>query len=419
MSTNIEKAYQLAKESYEALGVSAEAAMTRLDALSLSLHCWQGDDVGGFENQGAALSGGIQATGNYPGKARTPEELRADLEKAMAMIPGPMKVNLHASYAEMSGHFVDRDQLTPKQFEAWAQWAVAKGIGLDFNPTYFSHPKAEAGTLSHPDAGVRRFWIDHGKQCRKISEYFGRTTGKTSLMNIWLPDGFKDLPADSAAPRQRLLEALDDMLKEPIDPRFHRDSVECKLFGIGSEAYVVGSHEFYMGYALSRKVMLTLDAGHFHPTEVISAKLSALLLYLDEVLLHVSRPVRWDSDHVVLLDDETQAIMNEIVRGSYDSRVHIALDYFDASINRVAAWVIGSRNTRKALLRAMLEPTTALRELETCGDRTAVLALTEEYKSSPWSAVWDYYCLTRNVPVGAAWLDQVRRYEADVLTKRS
>ena len=419
MSNNIERAYAMAQEAYEALGISTEAAMARLDTLPLSLHCWQGDDVGGFENQGLGLSGGIAATGNYPGKARTPEELRADLECAMAMIPGPLKVNLHAIYAEMTAGFVDRDQISPKQFENWAQWAVQRSIGLDFNPTYFSHPKADAGTLSHPDAGIRQFWIDHGKQCRKISEYFGRTTGKTSLMNIWLPDGLKDLPADSAAPRQRLMEALDDMLTEKIDPRYHKDAVECKLFGIGSEAYVVGSHEFYMGYALSRKVMLTLDAGHFHPTEVISAKISSLLLYLDELLLHVSRPVRWDSDHVVLLDDETQAIMNEIVRGGYDSRVHIALDYFDASINRVAAWVIGSRNTRKALLKAMLEPSAALRELETCGDRTAVLALTEEYKSAPWAAVWDYYCHTRNVPVGAAWLDQVRRYEADVLTKRA
>jgi L-rhamnose isomerase len=418
MSSRVEKAYELAQEAYSSIGVDTRQAIEKIKKIPLSLHCWQGDDVGGFENFGTGLTGGIAATGNYPGKARTPEELRSDLEAAMALIPGNQKVSLHASYAEMNGKPVDRNKLTSEQFSGWAQWAVGKKIGLDFNPTYFSHPKAGEGTLSHPDKAIRQFWIEHGIACRKIGEYFGKTTGVTCLNNIWLPDGAKDMPADTEAPRQRLMEALDEVLAEKIDPKYNKDAVESKLFGIGSEAYVVGSHEFYMGYAIKRGVLLTLDAGHFHPTEVISAKISALMLYLDEMLLHVSRPVRWDSDHVVLMDDELQAIMAQIVRGGYENRVNIALDYFDASINRVAAWAIGARNTRKALLKAFLEPVTELKRLEAVGDNTSVLALTEEYKSLPWAAVWDYYCLTENVPVGAAWLGQVKEYEAKVLSKR-
>ncbi len=418
MNNRVEQAYALAREAYAAIGVDTEQALQRLDAMVLSLHCWQGDDVTGFENRGGALDGGLAATGNYPGRARTPDELRDDLTKALSIIPGPAKVNLHASYAENRGTFVDRNAIGPEQFEGWAQWAVERGIGLDFNPTYFSHPKAGEGTLSHADPAIRAFWIEHGKACRRIGDYFGRKTGKTCVTNIWLPDGRKDLPADTAGPRERLKAALDDILAQPYDRRYLKDAVESKLFGIGSESYVVGSFEFYMGYALKNDVLLTLDAGHFHPTEVISAKISALMLYLPELLLHVSRPVRWDSDHVVLLDDELRAIMTQVVRGGYEDRVHLALDYFDASINRVAAWAIGARNTRKALLLALLEPADTLKTLEADGDHTAVLALTEEYKALPWAAVWDEYCLRRGVPVGAAWLEETRRYEKEVLSKR-
>ena len=418
MSIRVEKAFELAREAYGVLGVDALQAVNKANSIPLSLHCWQGDDVGGFENFGTGLTGGIAATGNYPGKARTPDELRGDLEAAMALIPGKQKVNLHASYAEMGGKPVDRDRLSPEQFSGWAQWAVGRKIGLDFNPTYFSHPKAGEGTLTHRDPAIRQFWVDHGIACRKIGEYFGRTTGVTCINNIWLPDGAKDMPADSVAPRQRLMESLDAILKEKIDPKYNKDAVESKLFGIGSEAYVAGSHEFYMGYAIRNNMMLTLDAGHFHPTEVISAKIPALMLFLDELLLHVSRPVRWDSDHVVLFDDELNAIMAQIVRGGYESRVNIALDYFDASINRVAAWAIGARNTRKALLKALLEPTAELKKLEEAGDNTSVLALNEEYKSMPWAAVWDYCCLTAGVPVGAEWLAKVKEYEGNVLSKR-
>ena len=414
----VEQAFELASEQFAALGVDTKRAIECTDELPLSLHCWQGDDVTGFENAGLGLSGGLAATGNYPGRARTPDELRADLDLALGLIPGPSKVNLHASYAEVNGTFVDRNQLTPAQFSAWAQWAVGKGIGLDFNPTYFSHAKAGEGTLTHKDDAIRAFWVEHGKACRKIGEYFGKTTGKTCVTNIWLPDGAKDMPADTAAPRERLMQSLDAILAEKIDPAYHKDAVESKLFGIGSESYVAGSFEFYLGYALKRGVMLTLDAGHFHPTEVISAKISSLMLFMDELLLHVSRPVRWDSDHVVLFDDELQAIAQQIVRGGYEKRVNLSLDYFDASINRVAAWAIGARNTRKALLKAFLEPVDQLKKLEADGDNTAVLALTEEGKSLPWAAVWDYYCMTRDIPVGAAWLDDVRKYEKKTLAER-
>lgn len=418
MSSRIENAFALAKEAYASIGVDVEKAMEKLNKVPLSLHCWQGDDVGGFESFGTGLTGGIAATGNYPGKARTPDELRADLELAMSLIPGSKKVNLHASYAEMNGKPVGRDALGEAQFKNWAEWAVAQKIGLDFNPTYFSHPKAEEGTLTHADPAIRQFWVDHGIACRRIGEYFGRTTGQTCITNIWLPDGAKDMPADTEAPRRRLMESLDAILKDKIDPKYNKDAVESKLFGIGSESYVAGSHEFYMGYAMKKGVLLALDAGHFHPTEVISAKISALMLFLDELLLHVSRPVRWDSDHVVLFDDELQAIVGQIVRGGYENRVYIALDYFDASINRVAAWAIGARNTRKALLKALLEPVETLKKLEAAGDRTSVLALTEEYKAMPWAAVWDRYCLQQDVPVGADWLGAVKSYEAKVLSKR-
>ena len=417
---NILKAYEIAKETYGELGVDTEKAIKALDEVVISLHCWQGDDVGGFEDSGDALTGGIMATGNYPGRARTIDELRADLEKAMTFIPGRQKVNLHALYLDNKGKKVDRNEITTEHFESWADWANANNIGLDFNPTLFSHPlSADGFTLSSSDNHIREFWIEHCKRSRKIGEYFGKKTGKTCVTNIWIPDGYKDIPVDRLAPRERLKAALDEILIEKIDKKYNKDSVECKLFGIGSESYVTGSHEFYTGYAASNKdVLLTLDAGHFHPTEVISDKISSLLLFVDELLLHVSRPVRWDSDHVVTLSDELQAIMFEVIRCGALNRVNIALDYFDASINRLAAWVIGTRNAQKALLKAMLEPTAKLKEVEVSGDYSSRLALTEEYKEFPANAVWDYYCLTQNIPVREAWLAEVKKYEADVLLKR-
>lgn len=417
MTASVEAAYLLARDHFAALGVDTEAALARLDRIAISLHCWQGDDVRGFENPQGALTGGIQTSGNYPGRARNADELRADLEMAMAQIPGVQRLNLHAIYLESAAK-VSRDAILPEHFQRWVDWAKEVGIGLDFNPSCFSHPLSDDNmTLSHPDPGIRRFWIDHCKASRKVSAYFGQCLGTPSVMNIWVPDGSKDVPVDRFAPRRRLLEALDEVIAEPLPRQFHKDAVEGKLFGIGAESYTVGSHEFYLAYAISRKVMLCLDAGHFHPTEVISDKLSSVLTFLDEVLLHVSRPVRWDSDHVVMLDDETQAIANELVRGDVLSRVNIGLDYFDASINRIAAWVIGTRNMRKALLRALLEAP-RLAEAERQGDRSARLAFMEEQKSTPWSAVWDFYCENKGVPVGGAWLDRVKVYERGVLSNR-
>ena len=414
----LQPAFERATEYFSETGVDVAAVLSRLDAVPISLHCWQGDDVRGFEDPNAVLTGGIQVSGNYPGRARTPAELRADLDLAMSLIPGKLRLNLHASYLE-AAEKVERDAIEPKHFQNWVDWAKAKGIGLDFNPTLFSHPlAADNRTLSHPDAGIRRFWIDHCKASRRVSEHFGQSLGTPSVMNIWIPDGSKDLPADRFTPRNRLRDALDDILSAPISKALHKDAVEGKLFGIGAEAYTVGSNEFYLAYAAKRGTMLCLDAGHFHPTEVVSDKLSAVLALVDEVLLHVSRPMRWDSDHVVLLDDETQAIASELVRGDVLGRVAIGLDFFDASINRIAAWVVGTRNMRKALLRAMLEPRTALLEAEARDDATLRMALFEEHKSSPWAAVWDYYCATRNAPVGLTWFNAVKTYEQDVLAKR-
>lgn len=416
----ITQAYALARERYAGLGVDTEPAMERLAGISLSLHCWQGDDVRGFEAPERELSGGIAATGNYPGRARNADELRQDLDMAYSLIPGRHRLNLHAIYAETGGRKVERNQLQPEHFSRWVDWAKEKGHGLDFNPTFFSHPLADDGfTLAHPDAGVRQFWIEHSIACRKIGEYFGRELGTPCVTNIWIPDGYKDAPADRLAPRQRLRDALDTLLAENVDSRYNLDAVEGKLFGIGSESYVVGSHEFYFGYALTRHILLCMDAGHYHPTEVVSDKISAALLYLDELLLHVSRGVRWDSDHVVTMTEELQALMAEIVRGGFLDRVHIGLDYFDASIHRVAAWVIGARNALKALLMALLEPTETLRELERAGDFTGRLAMLEESKTMPFNAVWDYYCLQQGVPVGLGFLDALRAYEGQVLTKRS
>lgn len=416
MST-VQQAYELAKKQFADIGVDTEQALALLDQLPISMHCWQGDDVSGFEQGAGALSGGIQTTGNYPGKARTPQELRADLDKAVSLIPGKKRLNLHASYLE-ADHRVDRNEVKPEHFANWVAWAKANNMGLDFNPTYFSHPLSAEATLSHQNKEIRDFWIEHGKACRKISEYFGKELGTASVMNIWIPDGSKDLVVDKFAPRQRLVEALDEIIADKIDAKYHLDAVESKLFGIGVESYTVGSNEFYAAYAVSRGTALCLDAGHFHPTEVISDKISAVMPFVQHLLLHVSRPVRWDSDHVVLLDDETQAIAGEIIRNQLFDRVHIGLDFFDASINRIAAWVIGTRNMQKALLRALLEPTDELRALENARDFGGRLALLEEQKSLPWQAVWDMYCERHNVPVGRRWLDEVRAYEKTVLSQR-
>ncbi|WP_439234856.1 L-rhamnose isomerase [Lonepinella koalarum] len=415
--SNVQQTYQLAQQQFADIGVDTETALNLLDKLPISMHCWQGDDVGGFEQGAGSLTGGIQATGNYPGKARTAVELRADLDKAMSLIPGKKRLNLHASYLEAEQK-IERNEIKPAHFTNWVDWAKQNQLGLDFNPTYFSHPLSEEATLTHANKEIRDFWIEHGKACRKISEYFGKELGTASVMNIWIPDGSKDLVVDKFAPRQRLVESLDAIISEKIDPQYHIDAVESKLFGIGVESYTVGSNEFYATYAATRGTALCLDAGHFHPTESIADKISAVMPFIQHLLLHVSRPVRWDSDHVVLLDDETQAIANEIIRNQLFDRVHIGLDFFDASINRIAAWVIGTRNMQKALLKALLEPTAQLRQLENTRDFTARLALLEEQKSLPWQAVWDMYCERHNVPVGSRWLDDVREYEKTVLSQR-
>lgn len=409
--------YAAASERYAETGVDTDAALNKLAQIPISLHCWQGDDVGGFENAGGELTGGIQVTGKYPGRARTPGELRADLDFAFTLIPGRHRVNLHAIYAETKGR-IERNALEPEHFRNWIDWAAANGLGLDFNPTYFSHPLADGGTLSSADPAIRQYWIEHGIACRRIGEEMGRRLGKTCITNFWMPDGSKDIPADRLSPRRRMKESLDAIFAEKIDPQYNLDAVESKLFGIGAESYTVGSHEFFMGYAVSNRKVLCLDAGHFHPTEVISDKLSSALLYLDDVLLHVSRGVRWDSDHVVTMNDELIAIAEEIVRHGFHKRVHVGLDYFDASINRIAAWTIGTRNMLKALLYALLEPGEKLKELELAGDHTGRLALFEEMKSMPFGAVWDYYCARNNVPVGISWLEKVRQYEKQVLSGR-
>jgi L-rhamnose isomerase len=415
----IEHAYRLSKERYARVGVDTDKALKKLAAISISLHCWQGDDVGGFENMGSELGGGLAVTGNYPGKARTPGELRADFEKAISLIPGKHRFNLHACYAETGGKKIDRDKLGPEHFKNWIAWAKAKKLGLDFNQTYFAHPKAADGfTLAHPDKAIRRFWIEHGIRCREIGAAFGKALGKGCLTNLWIPDGMKDTPADRRGPRERLTEALDQVFAKKIDPKLNVDSVEGKLFGLGSESYVVGSHEFYYGYALTRKKLLCLDAGHYHPTETIADKISSVLQFLPEIALHVSRGVRWDSDHVITFNDDLQAIAVELVRNNYLGRVRIGLDYFDASINRVAAWTIGARNMIKALLKALLEPEAALRQAEAQGDFTSRLALQEEAKTLPLGAVWDFHCLSSEVPAGEGWIAEVKGYERDVQSKR-
>jgi L-rhamnose isomerase len=418
-SKSIEQAYKLARERYAALGVDTDQAIKAAARIPVSMHCWQGDDVGGFDGTGGTLGDGIAVTGNYLGKARTPQELRADFERASALIPGTKRINLHASYAELDGKKIDRDALTAEQFQRWIAWAKQLGIGMDFNPTYFSHSLVKGGfTLAHQDKAIRAFWIEHGIRCREIGAAIGKALGKTCLNNVWIPDGMKDTPADRRGPRARLAESLDAIFVKRIDPKLNVDAVEPKLFGLGSESYVVGSHEFYLSYAVSRNKLLTLDAGHYHPTEGIADKISSVLQFLPEIALHVSRGVRWDSDHVVTLTDELQAIAQEIVWGGYTDRVRIGLDYFDASINRVAAWVIGTRNMGKALLLAQVAPIARLKAAERDGDYTSRLALLEDAKTMPFGPVWDYYCLQQDVPVGEAWLADVKRYEKEVLSKR-
>ena len=417
MDNQIEKAYSIARERFAEQGIDTSAVLHQLDAIPISIQCWQGDDVLGFENPDGSLSGGIQTTGNYPGRARNAEELRSDLEVALGLIPGSKRLNLHAIYRE-SRKSVERDEILPEHFDGWIDWARKHGLGLDFNPTCFSHPKsAQNLTLSHPDPEIRKFWIRHCIASRKISDYIGRKLGNPAVMDIWIPDGLKDSPADRLNPRLRLVAALDEILAA-CEGRHHKVAVEGKLFGIGAESYTVGSNEFYMAYAATRKTLVCLDAGHFHPTENVADKISTALCFLDEILLHVSRAVRWDSDHVVLLDDPTIAIAQEVVRCNAIGRVNIGLDFFDASINRIAAWAIGSRNMRKALLVALLEPKAKLAAAENAFDYTTRLAVMEESKSLPWTAVWDYYCATQNIAHGIEWLGAVHKYEAGVLSTR-
>ncbi|MCE4047603.1 MULTISPECIES: L-rhamnose isomerase [Bacillaceae] len=416
---SVKENFEAAKKQYEQWGVDVEAALKKLQEIPISIHCWQGDDIGGFEANPSELSGGIDVTGNYPGKATTPEQLRSDLEVALSLIPGKHRVNLHAIYAETNGEAVERDEIEPKHFENWVAWAKEQGLGLDFNPTLFSHKKAEDGlTLSHPDEDIREFWIRHCIKSRQIAEYFGKELGTPALTNIWIPDGYKDIPSDRLTPRIRLKESLDKIYAEKTDERYNLDAVESKVFGIGSESYVVGSHEFYMGYALKNNKLCLMDTGHYHPTETVSNKISSMLLFSDKLALHVSRPVRWDSDHVVILDDELKEIGLEIVRNNAIDKVLIGLDFFDASINRVAAWTIGTRNMIKALLNALLMPNEKLKQLQESGNFTERLALMEEFKTYPFGAVWDYYCETMNVPVRETWLENVKAYEQDVLAQR-
>ena len=412
-------AYEQAKARYEALGVNVDAALDALAGKAISIHCWQGDDVGGFENMGQALSGGIQATGNYPGKARTPQELMADFEKAIEFIPGKKRINLHASYAVTNGEKVDRDALEGRHFDAWIEFAKKNDLGIDFNPTFFSHPLAADGlTLSHPNEEIRMFWVRHGIQSRRIAAYIAQKLGQPVLNNVWIPDGYKDVPADRLGPRLRLKDSLDRIFAEKLDGVI--DCVESKVFGIGVEAYTVGSNEFYMAYASQHPgVYNLLDNGHYHPTEMVSDKMSALLAFFDKLPLHVTRPVRWDSDHVVRLDDELQEIAKEIVRNDAMDKVLIGLDYFDASINRVAAWVIGTRNMQKALLQALLMPHAQLKAMQEEGRFTELLMQQEELKSYPFGEIWAHYCQTQGVPADESWFAQVMQYEKDVLSKRA
>ena len=412
--------YEAAKAKYEALGVDTDRAIERLKKVPVSLHCWQLDDVIGFDNDGG-LTGGIQTTGNYPGRARTPQQLMEDMEEAMKLMPGTAKLNIHASYAIFEpGEFADRDALEPKHFAKWVEFARKHHMGIDFNPTFFSHEKVKDGlTLSSPDEETRNFWINHGKACIRISEYFAKETGVPCVMNIWTGDGFKDVPADRMGPRLRYKDSIEQILSEPYDRKLVKPCVESKVFGIGVESYTVGSAEFTLSFAAQHEgCMPLMDNGHYHPTEYVSDKIPAMLCFYPEFALHITRGVRWDSDHVVAFDDETRAIMDEIVRMKALNRVYIATDYFDASINRIVAWAVGGRNARKALLEALLAPVDTMKALEAAGDNSARLAFTQEFKAAPFALVWDYYCAQKDAGVGLSWLDQVKAYERDVLLAR-
>ena len=416
----VKKAYEAAKTQYAALGVDTDRALDKMKDIVISLHCWQTDDVGGFETPDASLGGGgIQVTGNYPGKARSIAEMRTDLDKVFELLPGKQRLNLHAIYGEFGGQKVDRDQIEVKHFEGWIEWAQKHQTGLDFNATCFSHPLADDGfTLSSKNEKVRKFWVDHVKACRKIAAEFGKRLGTPSVHNLWIPDGSKDSPIDRAGYRAILKKSLDEIFAVEYPTEYLKDAMECKLFGIGSEAMVVGSHEFYMGYTISNKKLLCLDNGHFHPTEQVGDKISAVLQYLDEILLHVTRGVRWDSDHIVTLNDEVLQIAQEIVRNNYQSRVNIGLDFFDGSVNRVGAYLVGTRATQQAFLQALLEPTAMLKELEEKDRNFERLAWLETMKSRSFGAVWDYYCLINEVPSGGDFIKEVVRYEEEVLLKR-
>ncbi|MGC4034299.1 MAG: L-rhamnose isomerase [Tepidisphaeraceae bacterium] len=413
--------YAAAKQVYADWGVDTDAALAKLKTIPISLHCWQGDDVAGFENAASGSpGGGLAVTGNYLGRARNGDELRADLDKAYSLIPGKHRLNLHALYAETNGQKVDRDAQTPEHFARWIDWAKSAGIGVDFNPSFFAHAKAADGfTLASADQGIADFWIEHGRRSRTIAAAFAKALGTPAVNNVWIPDGYKDMPVDRTSPRKRLETALDAVFSEQIDGKLVRDAVEGKLFGVGTESFTVGSHEFYLGYAIRKNKLVCLDAGHYHPTEQMADKISSVFTSLKEILLHVSRGVRWDSDHVVTLNDDLLQIAQELVRGDYLSATHIGLDFFDASINRIAAWVIGTRNMQKALLAALLEPLSELKKLEAAGNLTDRLALLEEIKTLPLGAVWDEFCQQNNVPVGRAWLDEVKAYEKKVLVYRA
>jgi len=416
--TNKER-YKVAKEMYAGLGVDTDQALETLKNIPISMHCWQGDDVTGFDHDGP-LTGGIQATGDYPGKARTPEELMADIDKVLSFVPGKHKLNLHANYAIFEeGEFADRDKLEPKHFKKWVEFAKERGLGLDFNPTYFSHDKVKDGlTLSSPDEEIRRFWINHGKACIRISQYFAEELGQPCVMNIWIPDGYKDIPADRLGPRARFKDSLDQILSIDYDREKVLVCLESKVFGIGMESYTVGSSEFTMNYAAKNGILSLMDNGHYHPTEVVSDKIPSLLLFSDKIALHVTRPVRWDSDHVVLFDDETREIAKEIVRNDALDRVLLALDFFDASINRISAWTVGMRNMQKALLYALLLPNKQMKEMQDQNRFTELMVLQEEIKTYPFGAVWDYFCESQGVPVREEWFKEVQKYENDVLSLR-
>lgn len=411
----IDNAYSIARERYASIGVDTDKAMDILQNISLSMHCWQADDVTGFESAGA-LTGGIQTTGNYPGKARNMEEVRMDILKAMSFIPGRHRLSLHEIYGDFGGRFVDRNEVEPSHFESWMQWAAENGIKLDFNSTSFSHPKSGSLTLASPDKGIRDFWVEHTSRCRAIAEEMGRRQDDPCIMNLWIHDGSKDITVNRMMYRELLKDSLDRIFSKEYANM--KDSIESKVFGIGLESYTVGSNDFYIGYGVSRQKLVTLDTGHFHPTESVADKLSSLLLFVPEVLLHVSRPVRWDSDHVTIMNDETLDLCKEIVRCGALGRVHIGLDYFDASINRIGAYVIGSRATQKCLLQALLEPLPALRRYEAEEKGFERLALLEEAKSMPWNAVWDMFCMRNGVPVGEEFIAGVEEYEAEVTSKR-